>query len=209
MGPTQNPSSSPPEKQCLRKPSPPKRRARRPRSRRCLLKGCESIFRPRNPLARYSCSACREAARQWRKWKAQQRYRKSPNGRQKRQAQSHRNRDRHKTAGSTRKTTCSCAARVIPIGFFSCDRPGCYQVFQRTTRSPRQRFCSLACRLALERVLKRERHWLKASRKRKFPKKEPRFSGRGSPPISFQRIEHPSATSVESATHSHREKPRA
>jgi hypothetical protein len=119
MSPSQNPSSSPPEKQCLREPSPPKRRARRPRSRRCLLKGCERIFRTRHPLARCCCSACREAARQWKKWKAQQRYRKSPSGREKRQAQCRRNRERHKAAGFLqKKSTCSSVARVIPIGFF-------------------------------------------------------------------------------------------
>jgi hypothetical protein len=37
----------------------------------------------------------------------------------------------------------------------SCDRPGCYEVFIRT--SPRQRFCSEECRLAMQRVSARER----------------------------------------------------
>ena len=41
----------------------------------------------------------------------------------------------------------------------SCDRPGCYEEFDRTRRSPLQRFCSHACRHALERVLERERRW--------------------------------------------------
>jgi len=185
MSPTQNPSSSPPEKQCLREPSPRQRRARRPRSRRCLLKGCKSIFRPRNPLARYCSSACRKAARQWRKWKAQQRYRKSPNGKQRRRAQCRRSRKRRKAVGSVRKPPARVRARVIPTGFFSCDRPGCYQVFRHTTRSPRQRFCSLACRLALERVLKRERSWLKGARKRKFPKKGAPLLRRGKPADIF------------------------
>jgi hypothetical protein len=45
--------------------------------------------------------------------------------------------------------------------FFSeiCDRPGCYECFKRTRRSPLQRFCSHDCRRALERVLERERRW--------------------------------------------------
>jgi hypothetical protein len=52
-------------------------------------------------------------------------------------------------------------ARVITRRFFedSCDRPGCYETFARTRRSPLQRFCSRQCRRALERVLERERRW--------------------------------------------------
>ena len=150
MSPGQDPSS-PPKKQLLRKLLSAKCRARRPRSRRCLLKHCEKVFRPRRPLARYCGAACCVAARQWRAWKVQQRYRNSPNGKQKRQAQCHRNRERRKARGHARKIASSGPARVIPVGFFSCDRPGCYEIFQRTTRSPRQRFCSLSCRHALER----------------------------------------------------------
>jgi len=41
----------------------------------------------------------------------------------------------------------------------TCDRPGCYESFQRSRRSPLQRFCSHECRRALERVLERERRW--------------------------------------------------
>jgi hypothetical protein len=43
----------------------------------------------------------------------------------------------------------------------TCDRPGCYERFQPTRRSPLQRFCSHECRRALERVLERERRWKK------------------------------------------------
>lgn len=41
----------------------------------------------------------------------------------------------------------------------TCDRPGCYEHFERTRRSPLQRFCSQECRRALERVWERERRW--------------------------------------------------
>lgn len=44
----------------------------------------------------------------------------------------------------------------------SCDRPGCYEGFVRARRSPLQRFCSHACRRALERVQERERRWKQA-----------------------------------------------
>jgi hypothetical protein len=56
----------------------------------------------------------------------------------------------------------AAVARVIPKNRFfacSCDRPGCYEMFDRSRRSPRQRFCSKECRRALERVWERERRW--------------------------------------------------
>ena len=52
-----------------------KRLRRRPRMRGCLLKGCEQSFHPRQARQRYCSQGCREAARQWSRWKAQQRYR--------------------------------------------------------------------------------------------------------------------------------------
>lgn len=72
--------------------------ARRPRSRICLLKGCERRFRPRHPLTRYCSDGCRGQARRWREWKARHRYRQSEGGKQKRQAQSRRYRIRRKRA---------------------------------------------------------------------------------------------------------------
>jgi len=102
--------------------APPKasgrgRRARRPRSRVCLLKGCGRVFRPEQPLARYCSEACRAEARRWRQWKARRRYRQSPQGKQKRQAQGRRYRERRKErqAGEAAVVT---AARVIPTKFF-------------------------------------------------------------------------------------------
>jgi hypothetical protein len=137
-----------------------KRRARHPRSRICLLKGCGRTFRPEHPLTRYCGEPCREQARQWWEWKARHQYRQSDGGKQKRQAQSRRYRLRRK-ARKKQEAATGNGARVITTNFFSCscDRPGCYEVFQRTRRSPLQRFCSHACRRALDRVLERERRW--------------------------------------------------
>ena len=42
-----------------------------------------------------------------------------------------------------------------------CFRSGCYVRFPVTTRSPRQCFCSSACRNALRRVRQRETHWFR------------------------------------------------
>lgn len=53
-----------------------KRFARRPRIRRCVLKGCEQRFHPRQVRQRYCSDACREAARKWSQLMAQRRYRR-------------------------------------------------------------------------------------------------------------------------------------
>ena len=54
-----------------------------------------------------------------------------------------------------------------------CDRPGCYVMFLVTVAFLCRRFCSLACRLALRRVLDREaryrqrrRRWRRERRQR-------------------------------------------
>jgi hypothetical protein len=44
-------------------------------------------------------------------------------------------------------------------GKICCDRPGCYEHFEPTRRSPAQRFCGKPCRRALERVRQREARW--------------------------------------------------
>ena len=78
----------------------PGRRARHPRRRACLLKGCERRFRPVHPLTRYCSQECREQARRWRAWKARHRYRQSEAGKQKRRAQSRRYRLRCQQTGA-------------------------------------------------------------------------------------------------------------
>ncbi len=109
-------------------PTPPKnqppakilwhqRRARHPRRRVCLLKGCGRVFRPQQPMARYCSEGCQAEARRWRQWKARRRYRQSPNGKHKRQAQSRRYRERRKVAPE-QKTITPSTARVIPTRDF-------------------------------------------------------------------------------------------
>jgi hypothetical protein len=48
---------------------------------------------------------------------------------------------------------------LIRPGEISCDRPGCYELFVKTRRSPTQRFCTKPCRCAVERVRQRETRW--------------------------------------------------
>ena len=90
-----------------------KRRTRRPRTRRCLLKGCERRVHPRHARQRYCSAECREKARKWSRWKAQQRYRTTAGGRQKRNGQSGRYRERVKSRKPAEPEAVSDSARVI------------------------------------------------------------------------------------------------
>ena len=119
MGPDKD-SLTPAEKQAVRTTPPSRggpRRARGPRRRVCLLKGCGRVFRPPQPLARYCSEVCQVEARRWRQWKARRRYRQSLHGKQKRQAQSRRYRERRRER-EAQETAFVAAARVIPIKFF-------------------------------------------------------------------------------------------
>ncbi len=159
-GPPESPTGHPENQE-----GRPKRLARRPRMRRCLLKGCEQRFHPRQARQRYCSEGCREAARKWSRWKAQERYRETAAGQHKRNHQSRRYRERIRSRKPTEPKAVKEAARVITTERFfdrSCDRPGCYEGFERARRSPLQRFCSGGCRRALERVEARERRWKEA-----------------------------------------------
>lgn len=96
-----------------------KRRARCPRRRRCLLKGCERRFHPQQARQRYCSEVCRGEARKWSRWKAQQKYRTTVGGKQKRNGQSRRYRERVKARKPPEPAVVSEAARVIsPEHFF-------------------------------------------------------------------------------------------
>jgi hypothetical protein len=154
-------------------------RRRHPRCRRCLLKDCERWFLPTRPQARYCGPACQRSARCWRRWHASQRYRASANGKQRRRDQSRRYRARVRQRpvaeplaarpGEEPLTATEPPAEVPDRGEGQrpaeipektsgspCHRPGCYDCFVPSPRSPQQRFCSCPCRLALRRVQQRE-----------------------------------------------------
>lgn len=116
MSPCEDPSTHP-QNQAKESRQPRRPRARRPRSRVCLLKGCTQTFRPDHPLERYCGDECRERARQWREWKARQRYRQSNEGKQKRRAQNRRYRLRIKSRKSE-KPAAGSVARVIATKLF-------------------------------------------------------------------------------------------
>ena len=95
-----------------------KRLPRRPRMRGCLLKGCEQRFHPRQARQRYCSQRCREAARQWSRWKAQQRYREKAAGKQKRNGQSVRYRERVRSRKPAEPEAVNEVARVITTEHF-------------------------------------------------------------------------------------------
>ena len=107
MGPSENPTGHPGKQEGGR------RLAHRPRSRRCLLKGCEQRFHPRQARQRYCGERCREAARKWSRWKAQQRYRTTKAGRQKRNGQSRCYRERVRSRKPPEPGAVDKGARVI------------------------------------------------------------------------------------------------
>jgi len=114
MGPPESPTSHPENQEAGRR----KRMARRPRMRRCLLKGCEQRFHPRQARQRYCSEGCREAARQWSRWKAHQRYRATKAGQQKRNGQSRRYRERVKSRKPAGPEAVNDPARVITTEHF-------------------------------------------------------------------------------------------
>jgi hypothetical protein len=145
------------------------------RSRQCLLKGCERLFWPRHWRARYCSEVCKRDARRWQCWHAGQKYRATENGRARRQEQSRRHRQRRREREAASAVASADAResregqRIEPGGENSfgwpCDRPGCYELFTPPNEHSRQRFCSVACRLALRRVLDREARYLARRRR--------------------------------------------
>jgi len=113
MGPPESPTGHPENQEGRRK-----RLARRPRRRRCLLKGCEQCFHPRQAHQRYCSERCREAARKWSRWKAQQSYRATRSGQEKRNGQSQRYRERIKSRKPPEPKTVNDPARVITTEHF-------------------------------------------------------------------------------------------
>ena len=116
MGPCEHPSTHL-ENQAIRIIPHEKKRARRPRKRMCLLKGCGRVFRPEHPLARYCSEHCRNEAARWRQWKARQQYRQTAHGKQVRRAQSRRYRVRQREQKKQKNDSIG-GARVITRKFF-------------------------------------------------------------------------------------------
>lgn len=158
------------------------------RPRRCLLKGCEQPFWPRHPRSHYCCQACRLAARHWQCWRSSQLYRATENGKQQRREQSKRHRERVRArqaacqevaAAAAEQATASADVPAPPgegqriaskqknFSGWPCARAGCYELFTRPHEHGRKRFCSVACCLALRRVLDRDARYQARRRRRR------------------------------------------
>jgi hypothetical protein len=138
------------------------------RRRRCLLKGCERLYRPTHPQSRYCSTACRQAARRWRRQQAGRTWRVSERGKVCRREQCRRYRRRIPLVVlpapppmTDPPTVAACEGQrpaTIPEVFATrpCERPGCYEWFTVLSEWSPQRFCCSLCRRALRRVLDRE-----------------------------------------------------
>jgi hypothetical protein len=149
-------------------PRPPYRPAWA-RPRRCLLKGCEHWFLPPRPQCRYCSPACQQAARRWRRWRAQQNYRTTAHGRSHRQQQARRYRQRAHSRSrplpAVRPEGKRLPKKVQEVPLRCCDRPGCYVLFPPGSPYSPRRFCCPLCRRALRRVLDREARWRRRRRR--------------------------------------------
>ena len=132
MGPPESPTGDPENQE-----GRPKRSARRPRTRCCLLKECERRFHPHQVCQRYCGERCRKAARQWSRWKAQQRYRATKVGKQKRNGQSRRYRELVKSREPPEPEAVNDPARVITTEHF-------FRLFLRPARLLRGNHASAA-----------------------------------------------------------------
>ena len=152
----------------------------RPRRRRCLLKGCEQFFQPVHPLCRYCGCDCSAAARRHSCWLAARKYRGSEQGKEKRRQQCQRRRERLRELTDAPGERCEGHHKTDFSGFFPCHRPGCYKCFAPPPCGAVKKFCSPLCRMALHRVLRRERRWKQRGRAAPSPK-SPALPTGGSP----------------------------
>jgi hypothetical protein len=129
------------------------------RRRICLLKGCERRFDPPHPFSRYCSPECSAAARKWAQQKANRRYRATASGKERRRKQSARYRQRKVPEEPTPSMSGEGYTKALEPRKIRCRRPGCYEQFRPSSRSPLKSFCSLCCRNALRRVIVRERRW--------------------------------------------------
>ena len=118
MGPCENPPSALQSRETSPQRRRPQHLTRRPRTRRCLLKGCERRYHPKRGLQRYCSYHCREAARAWSCSKAQERYLPTPTGQEKRRAQSQRYRERVRRRKEQVLEAAETVTRVITTDFF-------------------------------------------------------------------------------------------
>jgi hypothetical protein len=138
---------------------------RRPRARLCLRKGCGRKYTPRRWNQRYCQDAeCLRLVRRWQTAKRQAERRQDEAVKAKHAEAQKARRQRASSSPQPPKDPDVAAARGHAAKIFSptplCDRPGCYEPPRKSGRS-QAKYCCPACRQAVNRVLDRERKWLK------------------------------------------------
>jgi len=149
-------------------------RGRRLGWRTCLCKDCGRGFQARSYNQRYCREPeCQRRVDRWHAAKRQRKCRAAPEGRRQ-HAEAERQRRQRKASqaglpqASEAATTDTAAeprawSRSEKHPEVFCDRPGCYEPVRNSPRAP-ARYCSDACRAAVERARDRERKWLLRNR---------------------------------------------
>ena len=139
----------------------------------CLCKDCGRRFQARSYNQRYCREPeCLSKVHRWQGIKRQRERRAAPEGRQ-RHAEAERRRRQRKAfqAGVPQANEAATIAAAESRAWSRsekhpevfCDRPGCYEPVRNSPRAP-ARYCSDACRAAVERARDRERKWLLRNR---------------------------------------------
>jgi hypothetical protein len=138
-------------------------KARRPRPRLCLRRGCGRKYQPRLWNQRYCQEPeCRRLLRRWQAAQRQAQRRLDATAKAQHAEAERARRQRARALPQPAPAPADAAARGHAAKIIwpspCCGRPGCHQPPMMSVRNP-ARFCSLACRQAMRRVVDRERKW--------------------------------------------------
>ena len=135
----------------------------------CLRKGCGRIYQPRRWNQRYCQDpACLKLVRRWQNAQRQQQRRQRAEVRQQQAAAERQRRQRRRQTQATPRAPPKpdpppdggAWSRRRKNSAPFCQRPGCYEPLPAGTRAP-ARYCCPDCRRVMQRVLDRERKWLR------------------------------------------------
>ena len=138
-------------------------RARKPRRRLCLGKGCGRKYQPRRWNQRFCQDPkCQREIRRWQAARRQAKRRVAAEVKARHAEAQRARRERAKRELQVSKIAEVTAARGHAAENFCstsfCDRPGCYEPTVTSIRNT-ARYCCAACRQAVRNVLDRERKW--------------------------------------------------
>jgi hypothetical protein len=141
------------------------------RPRVCLRKDCARVYQPRRWNQRYCQEPeCLKEVRRWQNAQRQEQRRRRPEVREQ-----HATAERQRRARRRQARASAMLGEPSPTGAPSdgrawsrrrknsapfCHRPGCYEPLPQGGRVP-ARYCGSACREPMQRVLDRERKWLR------------------------------------------------